>query len=101
MLFQYRLLLGGRFDLVGSDRGKDGGTPGPLLGGRCVSRGDPVLARGHPVCSDVRPDRAGADLHDPRLRGQEQREHHLRHHADATARSVEGFSISLSCNHLD
>lgn len=99
MLFQYRLLLGRRFDLIGSDRGEDGGTPGPLLGGRCVSRGDPVLARGHPVRGDVRPDRPGTDLHDPRLRGQEQREHHLCHHADAAARSVEDFSISLSGNH--
>lgn len=55
------------------------------MGGGRVARGDPVLARRHAVRGDVRPDCARARLHDLRLRRQEQREHHVRHHADAAA----------------
>lgn len=73
------------------------------MGGGRVAGRNPVLARGHAVRGDVRPDGAGAHLHDPRVRRQEQREHLLRHHADAAARYVEELlleSISLSLRSL-
>lgn len=85
---QDRVLPGGGADVVGADRGAHGGAAGPVVGGGRVPRGDPVLARRDPVRGHGGSDRAGADLHDPGIRRQVQREHCLCDHADAAARWV-------------
>lgn len=82
---QDRVLPGRGADVVGADRGTHGGAAGSLVGGRRVARRDPVLARGHAVRGHVRPDGAGAHVHDPGLRRQVQRERGLRHYAHAHA----------------
>lgn len=88
MCAQYRLFLGGCTYVICSNYRENGGPTGSKLGGRCITRRDPVLPRGYAIRSDVRSDRSRIDLHDPSIWSRMQGRHWMGHYTDNTPRTM-------------